>query len=228
MKFENACNCIVDYSILEKAIEEECGRRNITPKEEYKIYLYRGYAGISIKHDKVSVHRIIGKYIVGFNFGSEIHVHHIDGDKLNNDISNLQVIKKSLHTKEHNLVQYVSEEYKRSFGDRMKHIVSRSDVAKEDVIFLRNKGLTINQIAEKLDCGYNTVCRRLGMRNQIGVSNMGEIRVGDIVMCVEYPGNPCGIVVKQYRPTACGQQTMIKCNDGRLFHAPTSDFRKIR
>ena len=37
----------------------------------------------------------------------------------------------------------------------MKHIVSRSDVAKEDVIFLRNKGLTINQIAEKLDCGRN-------------------------------------------------------------------------
>lgn len=32
-------------------------------------------------------------------------------------------------------------------------------------------------------------------------SSMEEIRVGDIVMCVEYPGNPCGIVVKQYRPT---------------------------
>ena len=45
MKFENACNCIVDYSILEKAIKEECSRRNITPKDEYKIYLYRGYAG---------------------------------------------------------------------------------------------------------------------------------------------------------------------------------------
>lgn len=66
------------------------------------------------------------------------------------------------------------------------------------------------------------------VENWNGVSNMEEIRVGDIVMCVEYPGNPCGIVVKQYRPTACGQQTMIKCNDGRLFHAPTSDFRKIR
>lgn len=39
MKFENACNCIVDYSILEKAIKEECSRRNITPKDEYKIYL---------------------------------------------------------------------------------------------------------------------------------------------------------------------------------------------
>lgn len=29
MKFENACNCIVDYSILEKAIEEECSRRRM-------------------------------------------------------------------------------------------------------------------------------------------------------------------------------------------------------
>ena len=78
-------------------------------------YAIHGDAGISIKHDKVSVHRIIGKYIVGFNFDSEIHVHHIDGNKLNNNISNLQVIKNSLHTKEHNLVQYVSEEYKRNF-----------------------------------------------------------------------------------------------------------------
>lgn len=57
---------------------------------------------------------------------------------------------------------------------------------------------------------------------------MGEIKVGDIVMCVTYPGNPCGIVTKQYCPTGCCQQTMIRCNDGRMFHAPTSGFRKIR
>lgn len=57
---------------------------------------------------------------------------------------------------------------------------------------------------------------------------MGEIKVGDIVMCVTYPGNPCGMVTKQYCPTGCCQQTMIRCNDGRMFHAPTSDFRKIR
>jgi hypothetical protein len=31
MEFINQCNCIVDYSALEKAIIEECSRRNITP-----------------------------------------------------------------------------------------------------------------------------------------------------------------------------------------------------
>ena len=61
MKFDNECNCVVDFSVLENAIIEECKRRNIKPKEKYKIYDYRGYAGISLKHDKVSVHRIIGK-----------------------------------------------------------------------------------------------------------------------------------------------------------------------
>lgn len=57
------------------------------------------------------------------------------------------------------------ETWYRNFGNRMRHIISRSDVTKETVISIRNKGLTINQIAEKLNCGYNTVCRRLGMKD---------------------------------------------------------------
>lgn len=164
MKFKNECDCIVDYGILENAIIEECNRRKIIPKESYKIYMYRGYAGISLKHDKVSVHRIIGKYMVGFDFETEIHVHHIDGNKLNNDISNLQALKSGLHTKEHYLVQYVPEEHKKEFGNRMRDIVTRKDVSEEAVKNLRKSGLTIPQIAEQLNCGYNTVCRRLGMK----------------------------------------------------------------
>ena len=92
--------------------------------------------------------------------------------------------------------------------------------------------LTLNALRAKENIfakkDVNIFIARIAVRKLNGVSNMEEIRVGDIVMCIEYPGNPCGIVVKQYRPTACGQQTMIKCDDGRLFHAPTSDFRKIR
>lgn len=169
MEFVNECSCIVDYSVLEKAIIEECNRRNIVPKNTYKIYNYRGYAGISLKHDKISIHRIIGKYMVGFDFGSNISVHHIDKNKFNNDISNLQVIRKDLHTKEHNIVQYVSKDYMRDYGNRMKDIISRKDVTREKVLVLRRKGLTIKQIANELKCGKNTVNRRLGMKDyQIG------------------------------------------------------------
>lgn len=53
------------------------------------------------------------------------------------------------------------------------------------------------------------------------------IKYGDRVMCVTFPGQPRGFVIKQYYPTACPQQTQIICDDGRVFHAPTSDFVKI-
>lgn len=73
------------------------------------------------------VYRLIGKYMVGCNLGSEIHVHHIDGNKLNNNVSNLQVIKNELHIKEHHIEQYVSDKHKRNFGNRTKGLISRKD-----------------------------------------------------------------------------------------------------
>ena len=165
MEFINECGCVFDYVVLKNAIIDECRRRGIKAKKSYKIYNFRGYAGISLKHEKVSVHRIIGKYMIGFDFGSELHVHHLDGNKFNNQLSNLQVLRNSLHVKEHNISQYVSEEYKRGFGNRVKDIISRKDVTEENVRDLREKGYTIPKIAEELNCGYNTVCRRLGMKD---------------------------------------------------------------
>lgn len=165
MEFINSCNCIVDYNILEKAIIAECDRRCIKPKHSYKIYDYRGYAGISLKHDKVSVHRIIGKYMVGFDFDSSISVHHLDGNKLNNSVSNLQVIRNDLHIREHDIHKYVPENHKRSFGERMKPVVSRTDVTRENVAELIEMGLTTPEIAKRLNCGTSTVKRRLGVKD---------------------------------------------------------------
>lgn len=51
------------------------------------------------------------------------------------------------------------------------------------------------------------------------------INIGDRVVCVE--SGVSGIVIKQYFPTACEQQTMIMCDDGRQYHAPTRMFRLI-
>lgn len=52
-----------------------------------------------------------------------------------------------------------------------------------------------------------------------------KISIGDRVVC---QSGVAGVVVKQYYPTACAEQTMIKCDDGRLYHAPTIMFTKER
>ena len=55
---------------------------------------------------------------------------------------------------------------------------------------------------------------------------MSNIKVGDYVICVDkqYLG-VSGVVIKKYFPTACEEQTMIECLDGRQFHAPTRLFK---
>lgn len=53
---------------------------------------------------------------------------------------------------------------------------------------------------------------------------MLPVRVGDRVVCISTGVR--GTVVKQYYPTASAQQTMIRTENGLLYHAPTYDFRK--
>ena len=52
---------------------------------------------------------------------------------------------------------------------------------------------------------------------------MENIVIGDHVICIM--DGVSGVVVKKYYPTACGEQTMIRTEDGRLYHAPTVWFR---
>ena len=51
-----------------------------------------------------------------------------------------------------------------------------------------------------------------------------SLQIGDKVVCI--PTGVRGTVVKQYYPTASAQQTMIRTENGLLYHAPTYDFRK--
>ena len=49
--------------------------------------------------------------------------------------------------------------------------------------------------------------------------------IGDRVMQVE--DRVVGKVIQFYFPTACAQQTMIICDDGRKYHAPSTTFIKV-
>lgn len=49
--------------------------------------------------------------------------------------------------------------------------------------------------------------------------------MGDRVMQIQE--KVIGKVIDIYYPTACGQQTMILCDNGRKYHAPSDTFIKI-
>jgi predicted N-acyltransferase len=101
-----------------------------------------------------------------YYYGESEVVHHINKDKADNRRENLMPMTKSEHTKLH----HTNCDY-RSFDMMMKSVNSmankrrRNDVTSEKVMELKNKGATIPQIAKELNCGINTVNRRLGMKD---------------------------------------------------------------
>lgn len=49
--------------------------------------------------------------------------------------------------------------------------------------------------------------------------------MGDRVICTE--SGVVGKTIKFYYPTSCPEQTMILCDDGRKYHAPSDTFIKL-
>ena len=50
--------------------------------------------------------------------------------------------------------------------------------------------------------------------------------IGDKVICVT--SGVIGVAVRFYIPTACGEQTMVVTTDGRRYHAPSWEWRKVK
>lgn len=160
MIFENKCKAIFDKIDLETAIKNKCEQCNKKIKGSYIINLRGGYPSICIAHEHYRLHSLLGEiYYKNYEI-----IHHKDGNKLNASKENLVPMTNSEHTKHHHIIDFVPEEYKKSFGKRMADKIRRSDVTEENVCEMRNQGFTILQISKKLNCGYNTVCRRLGMK----------------------------------------------------------------
>ena len=160
----NECNCIVDNDLLIKLIQNKCIGLNKPFKPPYRITAQaNGYARICIAHNWFRVHRLIGEYIYGEL--SSNHIHHKDNNKLNNSIDNLELLSPSEHARETYAVRHVSQKHLKSYGLRMRNIIRRNDVTKEEIELLLKQGYTKTEISKLLKCGKNTVFRRLGMKD---------------------------------------------------------------
>ena len=160
--FENTCNAIFDEELLYEAIDWKCQNLNKYCYKKYKVYLYNGYPCISIAHNKIRIHQLLGEYLFG-RIRKGYVIHHIDGNRLNNNKDNLQYLSHSAHSKLHNIgkeytpcVEAIKKARKTNY---------REEITKEVCEELRNKGLTINEIAKKLNCSANTINRKLGMQD---------------------------------------------------------------
>lgn len=164
MVFKNECDCNVIYSLLYSAVDFKCKKINCYPADEYRIVLRNGYPAICINRKWFYVHILIGETIYG-KIRKGYIVHHRDKNKLNALPDNLEIMSNLKHLRNHGKerkgIDFRSAEGKARSLESAKEVRIRKDITVEKVAELRAKGLTIPEIAKELNCGVNTVSRRL-------------------------------------------------------------------
>lgn len=168
MVFKNECDCNVIYSLLCSAVDFKCRKINCYPADEYRIVLRNGYPAICINRKWFYLHILIGETIYG-KIRKGYIIHHKDKNKLNALPENLELMSNLKHLKYHGKkrkgVDFRSAEGKANSINSAREVRTRKDVTAEKVAELRSKGLSIPEIARELNCGINTVNRRLGMKD---------------------------------------------------------------
>lgn len=166
--FQNECECVVDYGMLYKSIDNKCRSENCYLHNEYRIVLRNGYPTVCINRQRCCVHILIGELVYG-KIRKGYVIHHKDKNKLNAMPNNLELMTSYKHSKIHGEerkgIDLRSEEGKQKSINAAAKARKRSDVTIEKVEKLRRNGFTIPEIAKELNCGVNTVSRRLGMKD---------------------------------------------------------------
>jgi len=111
------------------------------------------YKTIQVNKKQVRLHRYIMEEFLGRKLSSNEVVHHKDGNKLNNDIDNLEVLTRSEHLKKH---------YK-EIGGKNNQFKKIYNLDKEKIKELyQNPNMTHKKLAEMFNCSTGTIAYLLG------------------------------------------------------------------
>ena len=169
IEFNNECECLVDYSELEKAILWYQNKPSLGKK---KIYLHGCYPAVSIHNEKIHVHRLLMQYWLRTRIPFEYSVHHLNENKLDARKENLSLILNKAHNSSHNKGRVFSESHKKKIsmanhnrkGLKMKKRVS---IPLEELKTFLAKGKSINWIALHYGCDWSTVKTRIHENSEL-------------------------------------------------------------
>lgn len=161
--WDNKCGCIVDLDLLGKAV---LWYSNSPVAERKSIYMYGKYAAVSIGKRKIHVHRLLMSYLIGFIIPTELSVHHLDENKMNDGIENLAIMVSCYHNKHHmqnfhptekQISATISANHKR----KGTHISKRVNIPLEELRSFIKEGKSINWIATHFNCDWSTINERV-------------------------------------------------------------------
>lgn len=125
------------------------------------------YKGLKINGKRIDEHRYLMQKALGRTLLSNEIVHHKDGNKSNNDLSNLEILQRSEHSRMHTKERFKNAEAREKVREKAKRnaaLVYKKNVLNRDQVNeIRNlKGsMTQVKLAEKFNVSRCTINRIL-------------------------------------------------------------------
>lgn len=118
----------------------------------------------AIYDKKIQIHRLLKMYQLGVDLDTNQYVHHIDGNKLNAMLDNLEVVEATVHQSLHNKGKVLSKEHREKISlanKKRKGIKMKKRVEMTNLKELLSKGYSINKISKIYGCDWSTVKNRI-------------------------------------------------------------------
>lgn len=163
IKWVNDCGCLVDYDMLTKAVIWYAD----SPVQRVKhIYLFGKYAAVTVNRKKVHVHRLLVEYCIDHKLPTYLSVHHLDENKLNNNLSNLAIMVSKYHNSHHMKGKKPTENQRRATTEANRRrkgtrIAKRVDIPLDMLKNQLSQGMSVNAIARYYHCDWSTIKERI-------------------------------------------------------------------
>lgn len=159
----NDTNAKVDLELLNKAALWYSNKPMASQKH---IYMHGQYAGITVDGKKEHVHRLLMEYFIGSKLPENMSVHHLDGNKLNDEISNLAIMVSKYHNSYHNAGKVLSMSHRQKISNANKRrrgikIKKRLNIPENELTKYLSDGLNINQISKIYHCSWRSIRDRV-------------------------------------------------------------------
>lgn len=173
IEFINSCNCIVDYEMLKNAMLWYSSKPLYSQRA---IFMHGNYPAVSIYDEKIHIHRLLMMYKLQSDIDTNYYVHHIDGNKLNADINNLELMDSKKHQSYHNKGKKLTKEHRKKISEankKRKGIKIKKRVNMPNLKEYIKQGLSINKIAKIYGCDWSTVKQRIYQNPELLEDNNG-------------------------------------------------------
>ena len=125
------------------------------------------YKSLKVNGKCIDEHRKVMQDLLGRKLSVDEVIHHINGDKSDNRVENLQILSRSEHSRIHMIGRVVSDETRQKIRAKLINVKKKKKLPKEIIDFIK-----LHYIPRNPEYGARALARKFGVSKSTIIYNL--------------------------------------------------------